>query len=60
MGEGDACCGLGGVYQQMGEYDRAVNFHQKDLKIAQVGVVSLRSVVIKNQKRGFFFEDLSS
>ena len=35
-GEGDACCGLGGVYQQMGEYDRAIDFHKKDLKIAQV------------------------
>lgn len=37
LGEGDACCGLGGVYQQMGEYERAIEFHQKDLKTAQVG-----------------------
>ena len=35
-GESDACCGLGGVYQQMGDYERAINFHKKDLQIAQV------------------------
>lgn len=38
-GESDACCGLGGVYQQMGEYERAIDFHKKDLRIAQVIVL---------------------
>lgn len=39
-GESDACCGLGGVYQQMGDYERAINFHKKDLQIAQVSTTT--------------------
>ena len=36
MGEGDAACGLGGVYQQMGEYEKALQFHQLDLQVAEI------------------------
>ncbi len=36
MGEGDAACGLGGVYQQMGEYEKALQFHQLDLQVAEM------------------------
>ncbi len=35
-GEGDAACGLGGVYQQMGEYEKALQYHQLDLQLAEV------------------------
>ena len=35
-GEGDAACGLGGVYQQMGEYEKALQYHQLDLQLAEM------------------------
>ena len=34
VGEGEAVCGLGGVYQHMGEFDKALEHHQLDLQIA--------------------------
>ena len=36
LGEGDAACGLGGVYQQMGEYEKALQYHQLDLQLAEM------------------------
>jgi tetratricopeptide (TPR) repeat protein len=33
--EGEAACGLGGVYQNMGEYEKALEYHQMDLQIAE-------------------------
>lgn len=35
MAEADAACGLGQVYQQMGEYATALKYHQVDLDIAE-------------------------
>lgn len=35
MAEADAACGLGQVYQQMGEYSTALRYHQADLDIAE-------------------------
>jgi len=32
--EASACCGLGTVYQQMGECHRAVDYHRRDLTLA--------------------------
>jgi tetratricopeptide (TPR) repeat protein len=34
VAEGEAVCGLGGVYQQMGEYEQALEYHQLDLELA--------------------------
>lgn len=33
--EADAACGLGTVYQQMGDHQRALKYHQMDLDIAE-------------------------
>ena len=35
MAEADAACGLGAVYQQMGEYSTALRYHQADLDTAE-------------------------
>lgn len=35
VAEADAACGLGQVYQQMGEYATALKYHQVDLDIAE-------------------------
>ncbi|KAL1418608.1 hypothetical protein MTO96_005643 [Rhipicephalus appendiculatus] len=32
---GDAACGMGAVYQAMGDYDQALHWHQIDLEIAE-------------------------
>ena len=42
--EADSICGLGTVYQQMGEYTTALRYHQNDLDIAeQLGMPVLQS-----------------
>jgi hypothetical protein len=42
--EADSICGLGTVYQQMGEYSTALRYHQNDLDIAeQLGMPMLQS-----------------
>ena len=33
--ESDAACGLGGVFQQMADYDKALEYHALDLAMAQ-------------------------
>lgn len=35
LGEADAACGLGQVYQQMGEHATALRYHQMELDIAE-------------------------
>lgn len=35
VAEADAACGLGAVYQQMGEYSTALRYHQADLDTAE-------------------------
>lgn len=43
LGEADAACGLGQVYQQMGEYSKALRYHQADLDIAEeLGLAALQ------------------
>lgn len=42
--EADAISGLGSVYQQMGEYTTALQYHQNDLKISEeLGLPLLQS-----------------
>lgn len=41
--EADSACGLGNVYQQMGEYSNALRYHQADLDLAeQLGMPQLQ------------------
>ena len=35
LGEAEAACGLGSVYQQMCEYSTALGYHQLDLSITE-------------------------
>nr|CAD7200729.1 unnamed protein product [Timema douglasi] len=43
VAEADAACGLGAVYQQMGEYSTALQYHQADLDTAEeLGLAALQ------------------
>lgn len=49
IGESDAACGLGQVYQQMGEYRTALRYHTADLEtVEQLGLTALQARALGN------------